>query len=282
MVPSTKTLARILPRRFPAALPFSHNHPNSHIQEDFGTVRCRLQHGDSRYAHRSLHDRRRNQPDSACRSAFRILHAAAHASVQPQRNAYLFATSPQYRHGRIFPRVVCSGLGAPGHIPCPAFRLLPARDPAESSSAAARQRRPTARSLRQARTTRPASTNHRNLFTYQDDLADQPRDSSDQRRRMVSAASGQRGQRFATTWAGDVRKLDDLPSRDRAPTVSSRAATHGTGLEKFIRRVVRRGFHRVRRNLTLEAGLRQEFTTGWNEANGRAANYVIECARTCW
>ena len=31
---------------------------------------------------------------------------------------------------------------------------------------------------------------------------------------------------------------------------------------------------KVRRNLTLEAGLRQEFTTGWNEAYGRAANYV--------
>ena len=31
---------------------------------------------------------------------------------------------------------------------------------------------------------------------------------------------------------------------------------------------------RIRRNLTLEAGLRQEFTTGWNEAYGNASNYV--------
>jgi hypothetical protein len=31
---------------------------------------------------------------------------------------------------------------------------------------------------------------------------------------------------------------------------------------------------KVRHNLTLEAGLRHEFTTGWNEANGWAANYV--------
>ena len=31
---------------------------------------------------------------------------------------------------------------------------------------------------------------------------------------------------------------------------------------------------KVRHNLTLEAGLRHEFTTGWNEAHGRAANYV--------
>ncbi len=31
---------------------------------------------------------------------------------------------------------------------------------------------------------------------------------------------------------------------------------------------------RVRRNLTFEAGLRQEFTTGWNEDSGRASNYV--------
>ena len=31
---------------------------------------------------------------------------------------------------------------------------------------------------------------------------------------------------------------------------------------------------RLRHNLTLEVGLRQEFTTGWNEALGRAANYI--------
>ncbi len=32
---------------------------------------------------------------------------------------------------------------------------------------------------------------------------------------------------------------------------------------------------RVRRNLTIEAGLRHEFTSGWNESQGRAANYVF-------
>jgi hypothetical protein len=31
---------------------------------------------------------------------------------------------------------------------------------------------------------------------------------------------------------------------------------------------------RIRHNLTLEAGLRHEFTTGWNEVAGRAANYI--------
>jgi hypothetical protein len=31
---------------------------------------------------------------------------------------------------------------------------------------------------------------------------------------------------------------------------------------------------RLRRNLTFEAGIRHEFTTGWNEVSGRAANYV--------
>src|SRR6202023_2002390 len=33
---------------------------------------------------------------------------------------------------------------------------------------------------------------------------------------------------------------------------------------------------KVSRNLTLQLGLRHEFTTGWNEANGRAANYVTD------
>jgi hypothetical protein len=33
---------------------------------------------------------------------------------------------------------------------------------------------------------------------------------------------------------------------------------------------------RLRRNLTLSLGLRHEFTTGWNEESGRAANYVTD------
>ena len=33
---------------------------------------------------------------------------------------------------------------------------------------------------------------------------------------------------------------------------------------------------KLRPNLTLQAGIRQEFTTGWNEVNGRAANYVTD------
>jgi hypothetical protein len=33
---------------------------------------------------------------------------------------------------------------------------------------------------------------------------------------------------------------------------------------------------KVRRNLTLQAGLRQEFTTGWNEKSGRASNYITD------
>jgi len=33
---------------------------------------------------------------------------------------------------------------------------------------------------------------------------------------------------------------------------------------------------KVRRNLTVQAGIRHEFTTGWNEVSGRAANYVTD------
>ncbi len=35
---------------------------------------------------------------------------------------------------------------------------------------------------------------------------------------------------------------------------------------------------KLRPNLTLEAGLRYEFTTGWNEEFGRAANYVTNAS----
>ncbi len=33
---------------------------------------------------------------------------------------------------------------------------------------------------------------------------------------------------------------------------------------------------KLRRNLTLQAGIRHEFTTGWNEESGRAANYITD------
>src|SRR5262249_42245560 len=35
---------------------------------------------------------------------------------------------------------------------------------------------------------------------------------------------------------------------------------------------------RLRPNLTLQAGIRHEFTTGWNEVSGRAANYVPDAS----
>jgi hypothetical protein len=35
---------------------------------------------------------------------------------------------------------------------------------------------------------------------------------------------------------------------------------------------------KLRRNLTFQAGLRQEFTTGWNELSGRAANYITDAS----
>ena len=33
---------------------------------------------------------------------------------------------------------------------------------------------------------------------------------------------------------------------------------------------------RLRRNLTMQVGVREEFTNGWNEVSGRAANYVTD------
>ena len=33
---------------------------------------------------------------------------------------------------------------------------------------------------------------------------------------------------------------------------------------------------KLRPNLTLQVGLRHEFTTGWNEVSGRAANYITD------
>ncbi len=116
-------------------------------------------------------------------------------------------------------------------------------------------------------------SNHRNLFTYQDDVRishgihqismgvwfQRLQDNEDSASRQLGQAT------FAsltTFLQGTVTNFQVVPQHTELGWRSLFGAWY---VEDTIH---------LRRNLTLEAGLRQEFTTGWNEADGRASNYV--------
>jgi hypothetical protein len=117
------------------------------------------------------------------------------------------------------------------------------------------------------------NVNHRNLFTYQDDLH--------VTRGMHQLSVG--------VWFQRLQDNEDTASRQlgQATFASLTTFLQGTVTNfQFVPMHTELGWRnlmgawyvddtvRVRRNLTIEAGLRQEFTTGWNEAYGRASNYV--------
>ncbi len=117
--------------------------------------------------------------------------------------------------------------------------------------------------------------NHRNLFTYQDDVRishgihqlsagvwfQRLQDNEDSASRQLGQAT------FAsltTLLQGTVTSFQVVPQHTELGWRSLFGAWY---VDDSIR---------LRHNLTLEAGLRQEFTTGWNEADGRASNYVFD------
>jgi hypothetical protein len=118
-------------------------------------------------------------------------------------------------------------------------------------------------------------SNHRNLFTYQDDLRishgihqismgvwfQRLQDNEDSASRQLGQAT------FASLTTFLQGQIGNTPFQvvPLHTELGWRSLFGAWYIEDSIK---------MRRNLTLEGGLRQEFTTGWNEANGRAANYV--------
>ena len=116
--------------------------------------------------------------------------------------------------------------------------------------------------------------NHRNLFTYQDNLQisksihqitmgawfQRIEDNED----SASRQTGQATFTSLTTFLqGTVSTFQVVPLHTE---LGWRSLFSAWFVEDSIR---------VRRNLTLRVGLRDEMTTGWNEAYGRAANYIF-------
>ena len=115
--------------------------------------------------------------------------------------------------------------------------------------------------------------NHRNLFTYADDfhLSKGMHQLSfgvwfqrvQDNEKAASRTLGQATYASLTTFVqGNVTSFQVVPT---ATELGWRSLFGASYVEDTIK---------VRRNLTIRAGLRHEFTTGWNEAQGRAANYI--------
>ena len=119
--------------------------------------------------------------------------------------------------------------------------------------------------------------NHRNLFTYQDNLQiskgihqisvgvwfQRLQDNEDTASRQAGAVN------FAslTTFLQGTVRANQFQVVPLHTALSWRSLFGAWYIEDSIR---------LRRNLTLQAGIRHEFTTGWNEADGRASNYVTD------
>jgi hypothetical protein len=116
---------------------------------------------------------------------------------------------------------------------------------------------------------------HRNLFTWSDDL------------QIVR----DRNQFSAGAWFQRVQSNDDTVSSTLGLANFSNLQTFMQGTVSNFNVVPSRtglGWRsllgawyfadtiRLRPNLSLQAGIRHEFTTGWNEAKGRAANYITD------
>jgi hypothetical protein len=115
--------------------------------------------------------------------------------------------------------------------------------------------------------------NRRNLFTYMDDVQisrgihqlragvwlQRVQDNEDSASRQLGQATFSS---LTTFLLGTVSSFQVVPSADELAWRSLFGAWH---FEDAIR---------LGQRLTIRAGIRHEFTTGWNEADGRAANYI--------
>lgn len=115
--------------------------------------------------------------------------------------------------------------------------------------------------------------NRRNLFTYTDDVQiskgihqisagvwfQRVQDNEDSASRQLGQATFTS---LTTFLQGTVSSFQVVPTANELGWRSLFGAWY---VEDAIK---------VRHNLTIRAGIRQEFTTGWNEAFGRAANYI--------
>ena len=275
MVPSSKTPPCSNPPAFvPSGSSFSHNHPNSHVREDFGTSRVdyNLAKNDTLSGAYTVDDGTSLIP----------LADPLFASFTPLRmqvvslsETHVFSPSilntatvgfsrASFALGSVLLTAIPANLSfvagaGPGGIVVGGGATTTANGSITSAGP----------------NNAAGVSNHRNLFTYQDDVKishgihqfimgvwfQRLQDNEDSASRQLGQAT------FAsltTFLQGTVTNFQVVPQHTELGWRSLLGAWY---VDDSIR---------LRHNLTLEAGIRQEFTTGWNEADGRASNYAFD------
>ena len=196
--------------------------------------------------------------------------------LQPRGNAHFLALAAEHRARSAIraPATTLPGEPTPG-TPAATFRdFCWAIRWARSWSAAARRRIRKRRSAWRAATTAATCTIARNLYTYEDRVT-----LTRGRHQFSFGAWFQQFQSNETlalsqfgqaTFASLTTFLQGTTSTflyDPAPTEMNWRSLFGAWYAEDVIRVTPK--------LTLSLGFRDEFSTGWNEAHGRAANYTF-------
>jgi hypothetical protein len=278
MVPSTTTPGLLVP----SGVSYSHNYPNEHLREDFGTLRTDYNIGnrDTLSGAYTIDDGNSLIP----------LADPLFASYTPLRmqvfslqETHIF--SPQVLNTVTvgFSRAsfslvsVAPPVGAtPGTISANALPFVTGAGPGGIVVGGGASTTNGGTITSAGPNNAAGVVNHRNLFTYEDTL-------------LISKGIHQ----FSVgIWFQRLQDNEDSASRQAGQVTFSTLTTFlqgtvSTNQFQVVPLHTELGWRslfgawyvedsiRLRRNLTLQAGIRHEFTTGWNEAYGRASNYAI-------
>jgi len=278
MVPSTTNSSVLVP----SGVAFSHNNPKEHLQEDFGTVRSDYNIGnrDTLTGAYTIDDGTSLIP----------LADPLFASETPLRMQVLslgetHVFSPELLNNFTvgFSRASFSLIGVnppvgttPGTISASAAPFVTGAGPGGIVVGGGATTTAGGTITSAGPNNAAGVDNHRNLFTYEDNVRvskginqfsagvwfERLQDNEDTASRQAGAVT------FAslTTFLQGAVATNQFQVVPLHTALSWRSFFGASYVEDSIR---------VRRNFTIDLGLRHEFTTGWNEAYGRAANYVL-------
>jgi hypothetical protein len=279
MVPSTTPPGTPVP----SGVAFSHNNPNQHLQEDFGTLRADYNVGirDTLTGAYTIDDGTSliplADPLFASKTPLRM-------QVFSLQETHIF--SPQVLNNFTvgFSRASFSLIGVnppvgtiPGTISASAAAFVTGAGPGGIVVGGGATTTAGGTITSAGPNNAAGVDNHRNLFTYQDNVQiskgihqvsagvwfERLQDNED-------TASRQAG---AVTFASLTAFLQGSVATNQFQVVPLHTAL---SWRSFFGAWYLEDSMKLRRNLTIQLGLRHEFTTGWNEAKGRAANYVTD------
>ena len=264
----------LLSKGVPTGTALSYNNPRQNIQEDFGTLRSdfNLNSRDTLSASYTIDDGTNNTPNAD--PLFGTAEPLA-SQVASAQEVHVFSGRILNTFDAGFSRASFN-LGAEQFAQFPADTSFVAGAPAGGIVIGGGLTTTGAAALTAAGSNNAAgSWNRRNLFTYTDGVqitqgihqisagvwVQRMQDNEDSASRQLGQATFTS---LTTFLQGTVSNFQVIPDANELGWRSLFGAW-------YVQDAIR-----VRPNLTIQLGLRDEFTTGWNEEYGRAANYVTD------